>query len=547
MFDHAETNMSDDHRLSQHLPVPFSRSYWVLPGLLLAGEYPGARKPEEARRRMSGLADLGIRRIINLMEEDERDHSGNPFASYEPIMDQLCRERNMQAAMTRFPVVDLDTPEPDTMITILDTIDASIGRGKAVYVHCWGGIGRTGMVVGCFLIRHGLAHGGNVLDKLARLRADDPKRHRVSPEGPGQREYLRQWQRHERVSPGGLSRYAGCLAGGAVGDALGAPVEFMSTGRIRQKYGNAGITDYDHAYGRIGAVTDDTQMTLFAVEGLLRARAGGGLYERDCVLVQGYNACKRWLRTQREHAGSGRVLGEESFLMAFSELFSQRAPGNSCLSALEAPGMGTVNAPVNNSKGCGGVMRMAPVGLMVKDPEEAFQTGTHLAALTHGHPTGYLSAGFLASMIGNIQNGAGIFDAVQAGIEILKKYPEYGETLVAVEKAVALAQHARPSPEMIERMGGGWVAEEALAISIYCSLAYEGDFSAGVLAAVNHDGDSDSTGAITGNILGCRLGASVIPPTWIDRLELNALILSMAVDMFTGFRDDDAWRARYPG
>lgn len=530
-----------------NLPVPFPRSYWIIPGLLMGGEYPGARDPEKAREKISRLLDAGVRRIVNLMEEDESDHAGSPFTTYEDLLEELSRERNIQSAVIRFPVVDMGIPGPGTMRKILNTIDGAVEQGKAVYVHCWGGIGRTGTVAGCFLIRHGLAHCENVLEKIACLRINDPESYRISPEGTEQRKFVQNWHEQETGSPGLLNRYTGCLMGGAVGDALGAPVEFMSTDEIMRHYGNSGIADYDRAYGRTGAITDDTQMTLFTAEGLLRARVSEGHHDKDALsdIVRG--AYLDWLRTQQESGEAGRNPREKRFLMRIPELFNRRAPGNSCLSALQDDRKGTIATPINNSKGCGGVMRMAPVGLLIKNPKDAFQAGCELAALTHGHPSGYLAAGVLVSIISKIRTGSDLPDAVQVGIAILKQYPKHEECLAAINKAVTLSQKTIPTPEIIETMGGGWVAEEALAISIYCALTAGGNFSAGVLAAVNHSGDSDSTGAITGNILGCHLGGSAIPPKWLDQLELIELIQMMAVDLFIEFRDDPVWRARYSG
>jgi ADP-ribosylglycohydrolase len=104
-----------------------------------------------------------------------------------------------------------------------------------------------------------------------------------------------------------------------------------------------------------------------------------------------------------------------------------------------------------------------------------------------------------------------------------------------------------PSPVAIARLGEGWVGEEALAIGIYCALVAGTDFAYGVRLAVNHDGDSDSTGAIAGNILGALLGSQSIPAEWLARLELRAVIETVGRDLLTGFEDDDAWWARYPG
>ena len=529
--------------------TPFPRSYWVIPGLLLAGEYPGAKDPKEGAQKLGSLLDAGIRLIINLMEPDETDHNGRPFNPYDDFFTPHDHGRKGKpwAEVSTYPIRDLNVPSVDEMKKILDAIDAAIENRMPVYVHCWGGVGRTGTVIGCFLIRHGLANSANVIEKIAELRANEEKSYRQSPEMPAQREFVRNWHLQESGRPSRLNRYVGCMLGGGVGDALGAPVEFMSIKAIREAYGNSGIADYDKAFGKMGAITDDTQMALFTAEGLLRAWTRGsikGVCHPPAIVHMAY---RRWLMTQEGGAGDYSNPPQDSFLMRFSELFDRRAPGNSCLSALRQGKMGTMEDPINNSKGCGGVMRMAPAGLLLNNSEEVFKLGCELAALTHGHPSGYLAAGVLAAMISMIKTGAGIRDAVCEASAILKQYPDHTESLSAIDQALKLADETPPTPEIVESLGGGWVAEEALAISIYCAIRAADDFSVGVRSAVNHSGDSDSTGAITGHILGCRLGASAIPAKWVDQLELNELIQEMGVDLFIGFQGDDAWWEKYPG
>lgn len=209
--------------------------------------------------------------------------------------------------------------------------------------------------------------------------------------------------------------------------------------------------------------------------------------------------------------------------------------------------MGTIEDPINDSKGCGGVMRVAPVGLMVDDIDEAFKLGCDVAAITHGHPSGYLASGVLAAIINVIKNGGQLDEAVKASISILKKCPQHKECAKSIDHAIALSEKTRPTPETIEKLGGGWVAEEALAISLYCAMSSEDDFTKGVLLAVNHSGDSDSTGAITGNILGCFLGNSTIATRWINQLELRNVIQTLGIDLFIKFRDDESWWQKYPG
>jgi ADP-ribosylglycohydrolase len=209
--------------------------------------------------------------------------------------------------------------------------------------------------------------------------------------------------------------------------------------------------------------------------------------------------------------------------------------------------MGTIEEPINDSKGCGGVMRAAPAGLIAHDVEEAFRLGCEIAALTHGHPSGYIASGFLAAVIHVVKDGGWLDDAVATSINLLKTYPRQEECLEAVERAVDLAQNSHSVPETIEKMGGGWIVEEALAISLYCAVVCKDDFKKGVLLAVNHSGDSDSTGAITGNILGCLLGASAIPFSWLDELELKDVIQEMGVDLFIKFQGRPYWWNKYPG
>lgn len=347
-----------------------------------------------------------------------------------------------------------------------------------------------------------------------------------------------------------LAKFKGCLLAGAVGDALGAAIEFDSLERIRERFGEAGLTDYALAYGRIGAITDDTQMTLFTAEGLIRAYmrfSEKGICHPSSLIHKAY---LRWLHTQRiQVPNDDSELPDYlkgSWLLDLPGLNIRRAPGNTCLTALRSGVMGTVDEPINNSKGCGGVMRVAPVGLLALDP---FNLATEAAAITHGHPAGYLTAGVLAWIVSKIIEGSSLFDAInQAVYEILPETKNHKETFDVLDKAIKLAQDRTrtPSPELIETLGGGWVGEEALAISIYCSLVLENDLSGALLLAVNHSGDSDSTGAITGTILGALHGLDAIPIHWLDPLELRKEIEQVAADLHAASLNVDL-SERYPG
>jgi ADP-ribosylglycohydrolase len=323
--------------------------------------------------------------------------------------------------------------------------------------------------------------------------------------------------------------YRGCLLGGAVGDALGAPVEFMKLGEIRHRFGAAGVTELEPVYGRRGAITDDTQMTLFTAEALVRALHR--FEDSGLVSIAGVarGAYLRWLGTQGEPVPG---LDDDGWLFGIRELHARRAPGNTCLAALRDGGRGTPADPANDSKGCGGVMRVAPVGLArFADP---FAVGSELAAITHGHPTGHLAAGYLAQVVADLVNGAGLRDAARGALHRLAREPGHEETAAAVEAALGLPAKADPSPEAVESLGGGWVAEEALAIGLYCALVAR-DFEQGVLLAVNHGGDSDSTGSIAGNLMGLLVGEGGIPRRWLHALELREVIEKVADDLWAHF------------
>ncbi|MEZ5285548.1 MAG: ADP-ribosylglycohydrolase family protein [Vicinamibacterales bacterium] len=213
--------------------------------------------------------------------------------------------------------------------------------------------------------------------------------------------------------------------------------------------------------------------------------------------------------------------------------------------------MGTRDRPLNDSKGCGGVMRVAPVGLLARDEDAAFALGCDAAAITHGHASGYYSAGCLAAIVYNLVQGRALPEAIEGTLTVLERpaHADHDECAAAIRQAVALWQDdgATPSPERIERLGGGWVGEEALAIALYCALVAGDDFERAVRLAVNHSGDSDSTGAMTGNLAGLILGVEAIPARWLDGLELRDEIAQLAADLHAGFQDSEAWWQRYPG
>ena len=356
-----------------------------------------------------------------------------------------------------------------------------------------------------------------------------------------------------------LDRIKGSLIGGAAGDALGYAIEFCDEKAIFSKYGENGIQQYSlDPMSKKALISDDTQMTLFTASALIfhRVRGNGkGLAPdpRFCADM----TYQDWLVTQEmtyEEAVRTIIKDYPDYPDGFiscmfknvPELFHRRAPGTTCLSALHTRKKQReaqeyvqrfTESKINNSKGCGGVMRVAPVGIMdwCTDYERMVLEGAECAAITHSHSLGYMPAAVLVMMIHQIiyndldlslkdiiiaarNTAAKLF----AGDEHLK------ELIDCINNAIELSENSDTDLDNIHRLGEGWVAEEALAIAIYCSLKYHNDFSKGIIAAVNHRGDSDSTGAITGNILGAWVGYEAIEQKWKDDLEMFDVILQTA-------------------
>ena len=167
--------MEDALPLSQK-SKPFAQSFWVREGLLCAGCYPGDLDSQQRDIKLQGLVDCGIRRILNLVEADETSRGGVPFEPYELRLQELAAAAGISIECLRFPIRDASAPTRPTMRQILDAIDDSVQRTIPTYIHCWGGHGRTGTVVACYLIRLGLTPRA-ALERVAGFRKGLPKCH----------------------------------------------------------------------------------------------------------------------------------------------------------------------------------------------------------------------------------------------------------------------------------------------------------------------------------------------------------------------------------
>ncbi len=370
-------------------------------------------------------------------------------------------------------------------------------RGGRVLIHCDVGGLRARWLASRLLVEMGAgAHDAGARARLPRAEAMPQL---VSGAAP---------------LPRAATKILGCLFGGALGDALGYPIEFRSWSQIRDRFGEAGLAAPLSPGGRI-VVSDDTQMTLFTAEGLLDAVAAGYPDEPAQILARVRKAYLAWFRTQREEWSPGA-----RGLSQYRELWAVRAPGSTCLSALHAGGRGTPTAPLNDSKGSGALVRVAPLGLVSSlGADAAFDLAHGAAALTHGHPAGRLSGAALASLIHDLVADLPMAAAL-GRMEIRLERMDGGPgVLRAVKAARSMAHSDTPAREAIATLGQGWSGDEALAIGLYAVLRAR-SFEEAVRIAANHDGDSDTTAAVAGQIWGAAHGVDALPADWIRRLDV---------------------------
>lgn len=345
----------------------------------------------------------------------------------------------------------------------------------------------------------------------------------------------------------------GSLIGGAIGDALGYPIEFLLTNeKILEKYGPEGITRFDtsHWWKKEGDpsanisigkawISDDTQMTLYTAMAMLDSKGAG--YQRFHKICEAYI---EWYFTQMGQNKRGFHL---YWISDLPELRTHRAAGHTCTGSLKQIYNG--EEPMNDSKGCGGIMRIAPIPMTYVQQEDAdikaiAKLAGESAYITHHHPLAYIPCAMDASIIFRlIQDEAPTRESfrkyIDESISIARElYPNDIEHIERIEmlldKAITLCDSPFSDMDCILNIGEGWVGDEAFAMAIYAVYKYFDNFEKAIIAAVNHKGDSDSVGAIAGNIIGCICGYDAIPQHFKDTLELHDVILHVADDLWRG-------------
>ncbi|MBR2802099.1 MAG: ADP-ribosylglycohydrolase family protein [Erysipelotrichaceae bacterium] len=354
-----------------------------------------------------------------------------------------------------------------------------------------------------------------------------------------------------------LDLIRGCLFGGAIGDALGYAVEFQREPEIFEKYGPEGIREPETKDG-CALFSDDTQMTLFTANALLLRSSdlAEGFRSKD-YLAYFWEAYQDWFYTQTE--GSFAEQPHRCWLNRIPEMNQNRDPGATCMKALMDGTPGRIERPINLSKGCGGVMRVAPIGLYFEDDESygVALLAAQAAALTHTHELGYLPAAMLGEMISLLTHRPELTlrQCAEEGLRAVRTLFPQAKHLLEFEdilrKAISLSLiEVNTDLEAVHMLGEGWVAEECLAIALYCALKHEDDPVKALRTAVNHNGDSDSTGSVCGQILGARKGYQALPENWRLQIEAKSVIDQIAEDLYYDVPADAEarrlWHKRYP-
>lgn len=421
-----------------------------------------------------------------------------------------CRDQGM--TWLHAPIADLGVPDGafETRWTVVGhKVRQELRRANRVVVHCRGGRGRAGLVAARLMVELGESPN----QAIAAVREARPGAIETAAQAAHVKSVQPRLNAVDRDD-----RVLGCLFGGAVGDGFGYAVEFDRLSEIRRRHGPNGLTDPILVDGRL-VVSDDTQMTLFTAEAVAKTQ------EPESFISECRQAYLRWYATQ---VGGSPAPGAEG-LAAHAVLWRRRAPGMTCMSALAKGGEGTTDKRINDSKGCGGVMRAAPIGLVEQwDERTAFDLGAAAAALTHGHPSGFFSSAAMAAIVRNLMSGLNLTVAIERVSALLEEHDEAEETKVAIDRAVALARASTNGSEVASGMlGEGWVGEEALAIAIYSCLVGS-DFQDTMRIAANHDGDSDSTASIAGQLFGARWGLERIPWAWVEPLDVFDAVAEVA-------------------
>jgi ADP-ribosyl-[dinitrogen reductase] hydrolase len=483
-------------------PRPNRNTYWVVPLKFLAGEYPGDKDRVKARKKINQFLAAGVRHYVDLTEFGE-------LVPYDSILSEEARNASITATYQRFPIRDNSVPsDSEHLAEILFAIDRCIREGGAVYLHCWGGVGRTGLVVACWLQEHGRTPD----DALAELSAkwstvEKIYRKPESPETPTQVSWIKTWSQRRRSVQQLLicERYRGALLGLAVGDALGTTLEFKAPGTFKP------ITDIvgGGPFGlEPGQWTDDTSMALCLAESLIEKR---GFDPKD----QMDRYCRWW---------------KEGYLSSTGTCFDIGITVRTALAYYLRTGEPFAGSTDMFTAGNGSLMRLAPVPLAFRrNFELAIHNAGESSRTTHAAPTTVDGCRYFAGLLLGALEG-------RSKEELLSSffYPatdrEYWKRRSLSPEIAEIANGSFKQKGPPEIIGTGFVVS-SLEAALW-AFHRSDSFREGALRAVNLGADADTTGAIYGQLAGAFYGVNGIPQAWIERLALRERIGEMAAALF---------------
>ncbi len=470
---------------------PIPHSYWVIPGRFLAGEHPSGRTAEDTAARVRLFVEAGFDCFVDLTVPDERE-------AYDP---HLPRE----VIYLRKPIPDHGTPlQLAHMVEILAEIDRALAEGRRVYVHCRAGIGRTGTVVGCYLVERGRA-GDEALDELNRLWEQNERSLSWPevPETPEQKEFVRTWvsSADPMASPAVLlaarslrERFVGALVGLGVGDAVAAHTQFRKPGSFTPVGDMLGGGPFDLPRG---AYTDDTAMALVLAESLVER---GGFDPRDQVARYA-----RW-QTAGHLSATGQCVGITASVaraLAMAQYRRQPFAGS--------------HDPEQRDKEP--LSRVAPsVMFFFARGAEAVQHAVQAARVTNQAPVVLDCVRLFAAMLHRALEGRDKVAVLRPDEALLGAQPLKAEVQRVLER--------QPSSAVVPPVGGGDVVE--LLELVLWAFNRSRDFREGALWLANLGGDSDVAGAVYGQLAGAYYGVSAIPGNWRNSLMQKAIVEEMA-------------------
>lgn len=511
--------------LKEAAAMKFDRSYWAVPSKLLAGCYPGDQNPAESLKKLQALADCNVSLIVNLMFANEVNAAGKRFVDYGPALQEVFTKAGRIIRCKRLPIRNNDVPTTEHMREILDVIDSAIAAGEVVFVHCWGGKGRTGTVIGCYLARHGLATGEAALKLLNNLAKTSSYDFGYVPQTPAQCDFVRNWkpesasakteaQPAPKKRPGkvkgpavGVSgptdhvasdivpttqdRILGGLWGAVVGDALGVPVEFRSRAAVQSDP----VTDL-RSHGTYnqpkGTWSDDSSMMLCTVESLiLHAFDPEDMGQRFVQWSEG-RLWTPWGKVFDIGGATRRALGR----------IQQGTP------AEQAGGKD------ESSNGNGSLMRILPIALRFwkEPPENLVEYARRASCVTHAHPRSQIACAFYCLVVAGLLRGEAPAAAHLAAAKIVG--PLFDAKPLAAERHhfdLALSPDLAATPE--SEIGSGGHVIDTLTASLWCLLTSSG-YAEAVLKAVNLGEDTDTTGIAAGGLAGVQYGLAAVPERW---------------------------------